>query len=155
MRFRSKSPPSSSVIFNNSHIKYCWITAEFLNSKIWETLFSGLFKRVSRRDLFLLFLIFNFNLVEECFEWIPPFYLSCGTDPSHEDSIFTSKNHIFFIFWAVINIHTYIDREMKRLFGSPGRKSGLILRIGQCMSAAVSIGVMASAHGFSSTTAFW
>lgn len=44
---------------------------------------------------------------------------------------------------------------MKELFGSPGKKSGLILRIGQCVLAAASIGVMASASGFSTTTAFW
>lgn len=44
---------------------------------------------------------------------------------------------------------------MKELFGSPGRKSGLILRIGQFVFAAASIGIMASASGFSSTTAFW
>ncbi|KAK4436594.1 CASP-like protein 5B2 [Sesamum alatum] len=43
---------------------------------------------------------------------------------------------------------------MKELFGSPGRKSGLILRIGQCVFAAASIGVMASASGFSTSTAF-
>ncbi|PIN07931.1 hypothetical protein CDL12_19495 [Handroanthus impetiginosus] len=43
---------------------------------------------------------------------------------------------------------------MKVLFGSPGKKSGLILRIGQCVFAAFSIGFMASASGFSSTTAF-
>ncbi|KAL6980600.1 hypothetical protein U1Q18_022239 [Sarracenia purpurea var. burkii] len=43
---------------------------------------------------------------------------------------------------------------MKDLFGSPGKLSGLLLRIGQCLFAAASIGVMASASGFSSTTAF-
>ncbi|XP_073288339.1 CASP-like protein 5B1 [Primulina huaijiensis] len=43
---------------------------------------------------------------------------------------------------------------MKELFGSPGKKSGLILRIGQCFFAAASIGIMASASGFSTTTAF-
>ncbi|XAR66238.1 hypothetical protein NMG60_11012393 [Bertholletia excelsa] len=43
---------------------------------------------------------------------------------------------------------------MKDLFGSPGKVSGLVLRIGQCLFAAASIGVMASASGFSSTTAF-
>ncbi|KAL6509509.1 hypothetical protein OROGR_022819 [Orobanche gracilis] len=43
---------------------------------------------------------------------------------------------------------------MKELFGSPGRKSGLILRLGQCVFAAASIAVMASASGFSTTTAF-
>ncbi|KAL3838449.1 hypothetical protein ACJIZ3_023040 [Penstemon smallii] len=40
------------------------------------------------------------------------------------------------------------------MFGSPGKKSGLILRIGQCFFAAGSIVVMASASGFSTTTAF-
>lgn len=44
---------------------------------------------------------------------------------------------------------------MKELLGSPGTASGLILRIGQCLFAAASIGVMVSALGFSSYTAFW
>ncbi|KAJ4704604.1 CASP-like protein [Melia azedarach] len=43
---------------------------------------------------------------------------------------------------------------MKELVGSPGTVSGLVLRIGQCGFAAASIGVMASAIGFSSYTAF-
>ncbi|KAL2525821.1 CASP-like protein 5B2 [Abeliophyllum distichum] len=43
---------------------------------------------------------------------------------------------------------------MKELFGSPGTKSGLILRIGQCLFAVSSVVVMASASGFSTTTAF-
>ncbi|XP_057789148.1 CASP-like protein 5B2 isoform X2 [Salvia miltiorrhiza] len=43
---------------------------------------------------------------------------------------------------------------MKELFGSPGRKSGLMLRVGQCVFAAASIGVMASATAFSTITAF-
>ncbi|KAH7854152.1 hypothetical protein Vadar_010779 [Vaccinium darrowii] len=43
---------------------------------------------------------------------------------------------------------------MKYLFGSPGKVSGLVLRIGQCLFASASIGVMASASGFSTTTAF-
>ncbi|KAA8539680.1 hypothetical protein F0562_026372 [Nyssa sinensis] len=43
---------------------------------------------------------------------------------------------------------------MKNLFGSPGMKSGLVLRIGQCLFAAASIAVMASASGFSTATAF-
>ncbi|XP_051121465.1 CASP-like protein 5B1 [Andrographis paniculata] len=43
---------------------------------------------------------------------------------------------------------------MKEMFGSPGKKSGLMLRMGQCLFAAASIGVMASASGFSTTTAF-
>lgn len=43
---------------------------------------------------------------------------------------------------------------MKELLGSPGTASGLILRIGQCLFAAASIGVMVSALGFSSYTAF-
>ncbi|XAR68910.1 hypothetical protein NMG60_11000322 [Bertholletia excelsa] len=43
---------------------------------------------------------------------------------------------------------------MKELLGSPGTKSGLMLRIGQCMFAAASIGVMVSALGFSNYTAF-
>lgn len=45
--------------------------------------------------------------------------------------------------------------RMKELFGSPGKASGLLLRIGQCLFAAASIGVMASASGFSTATAFW
>lgn len=44
---------------------------------------------------------------------------------------------------------------MKVFFGSPGRISGLLLRIGQCSFAAASIGVMVSSHGFYSSTAFW
>ncbi|KAL3521137.1 hypothetical protein ACH5RR_019286 [Cinchona calisaya] len=43
---------------------------------------------------------------------------------------------------------------MKDLFGSPGKVSGLILRMGQCFFAAASLGVMASAPGFSTATAF-
>ncbi|KAL3523862.1 hypothetical protein ACH5RR_016696 [Cinchona calisaya] len=43
---------------------------------------------------------------------------------------------------------------MKDLFGSPGKVSGLVLRIGQCLFAAASLGVMASASGFSTATAF-
>ncbi|XP_050386108.1 CASP-like protein 5B2 [Argentina anserina] len=43
---------------------------------------------------------------------------------------------------------------MKVFFGSPGNISGLLLRIGQCSFAAASIGVMVSAHGFYSSTAF-
>lgn len=44
---------------------------------------------------------------------------------------------------------------MKEVFGSPGKVSGLALRIGQCSFAAASIGVMVSAHGFFNSTAFW
>ncbi|KAG8649362.1 CASP-like protein 5B2 isoform X1 [Manihot esculenta] len=43
---------------------------------------------------------------------------------------------------------------MKEFIGSPGTVSGLVLRIGQCAFAAASIGIMASASGFSSYTAF-
>ncbi|KAF5737183.1 CASP-like protein [Tripterygium wilfordii] len=43
---------------------------------------------------------------------------------------------------------------MKDVMGSPGTVSGLLLRIGQCAFAAASIGVMASAIGFSTFTAF-
>ncbi|KAF7143439.1 hypothetical protein RHSIM_Rhsim05G0196200 [Rhododendron simsii] len=43
---------------------------------------------------------------------------------------------------------------MKELLGSPGTVSGLTLRIGQCLFAGASIGVMVSALGFSSYTAF-
>ncbi|GFZ15037.1 uncharacterized protein family [Actinidia rufa] len=43
---------------------------------------------------------------------------------------------------------------MKDLFGSPGKVSGLVLRVGQCLFAAASIAVMASASSFSTTTAF-
>ncbi|KAL5567594.1 hypothetical protein UlMin_024169 [Ulmus minor] len=43
---------------------------------------------------------------------------------------------------------------MKELFGSPGKVSGLVLRIGQCSFAAASIGVMVSAPGFFNATAF-
>nr|GLL20887.1 CASP-like protein 5B2 [Ipomoea trifida] len=43
---------------------------------------------------------------------------------------------------------------MKVMFGRPGKASGLVLRIGQCGFAAASLGVMASASGFSIATAF-
>lgn len=43
---------------------------------------------------------------------------------------------------------------MKNLLGSPGTVSGLMLRIGQCLFASASIGVMVSAMGFSNYTAF-
>lgn len=43
---------------------------------------------------------------------------------------------------------------MKDLLGSPGTVCGLMLRIGQCLFAAASIGVMVSAAGFSSFTAY-
>lgn len=43
---------------------------------------------------------------------------------------------------------------MKELIGSPGTVCGLLLRIGQCVFAAGSIGVMVSAYGFSNYTAF-
>lgn len=45
--------------------------------------------------------------------------------------------------------------RMKHLVGSPGTVSGLLLRLGQCLLAAGSIGVMVSASGFSNYTAFW
>ncbi|KAK8662476.1 hypothetical protein V6N13_092049 [Hibiscus sabdariffa] len=40
------------------------------------------------------------------------------------------------------------------LFGCPGKLSGLLLRMGQCIFAAASIGAMVSAHGFFNSTAF-
>ncbi|KAI3966369.1 hypothetical protein MKW92_046898 [Papaver armeniacum] len=43
---------------------------------------------------------------------------------------------------------------MKKLIGSPGTLSGLLLRVGQCLFAAASIAAMASAFGFSNYTAF-
>ncbi|GLT75845.1 hypothetical protein SLA2020_475390 [Shorea laevis] len=43
---------------------------------------------------------------------------------------------------------------MKELLGSPGSRSSLALRIGQCTFAAASIAVMASASSFSTYTAF-
>ncbi|KAL1200562.1 CASP-like protein 5B1 [Cardamine amara subsp. amara] len=43
---------------------------------------------------------------------------------------------------------------MMKMIGSPGSMSGLILRLGQCATAAASIGVMVSALGFSNYTAF-
>ncbi|KAK6943606.1 Casparian strip membrane protein domain [Dillenia turbinata] len=43
---------------------------------------------------------------------------------------------------------------MKELMGRPGTWSGLMLRLGQCLFAAFSIGFMASAIGFSNYTAF-
>ncbi|MFS7957986.1 putative casparian strip membrane protein [Helianthus anomalus] len=44
---------------------------------------------------------------------------------------------------------------MKYLFGSPGKVSGLVLRMGQCLFAAASLAVMASASGFTTATSFW
>ncbi|KAH9614431.1 hypothetical protein KSS87_002814 [Heliosperma pusillum] len=44
---------------------------------------------------------------------------------------------------------------MKELVGSPGTKTGLILRLGQCAFATASIAVMVSASNFSNFTAFW
>ena len=44
---------------------------------------------------------------------------------------------------------------MKDLIGRPGSVSGLALRVGQCAFASAAIGVMVSALGFSSFTAFW
>ncbi|KFK34633.1 hypothetical protein AALP_AA5G171300 [Arabis alpina] len=43
---------------------------------------------------------------------------------------------------------------MKKLFGGPGTLCGLLLRIGQCVSAAGSIAVMVSAKDFFLHTAF-
>ncbi|KAL3826032.1 hypothetical protein ACJIZ3_022061 [Penstemon smallii] len=43
---------------------------------------------------------------------------------------------------------------MKDLWGSPGTVYGLLLRIGQCLFAAGSIGAMVSALGFSNYTAY-
>ncbi|WOG93965.1 hypothetical protein DCAR_0313255 [Daucus carota subsp. sativus] len=43
---------------------------------------------------------------------------------------------------------------MKELFGSPGKASGLLLRTGQFFFAGASVGAMASAAGFSISTAF-
>ncbi|KAG7600865.1 CASP-like protein 5B1 [Arabidopsis thaliana] len=43
---------------------------------------------------------------------------------------------------------------MKKMIGSPGTMSGLFLRLGQCATAAASIGVMVSSYDFSNYTAF-
>ncbi|CAF2058541.1 hypothetical protein F2Q70_00043831 [Brassica cretica] len=43
---------------------------------------------------------------------------------------------------------------MKKIFGGPGTVCGLLLRIGQCASAAASIGVMLSSTEFYNRTAF-
>ncbi|KAF5800018.1 putative casparian strip membrane protein [Helianthus annuus] len=43
---------------------------------------------------------------------------------------------------------------MKYLFGSPGKVSGLVLRMGQCLFAAASLALMASASGFTTATSF-
>lgn len=45
--------------------------------------------------------------------------------------------------------------DMKVVMGSPGTRSGLLLRIGQCLFAGASIAVMVTALGFSNYTAFW
>ena len=44
---------------------------------------------------------------------------------------------------------------MKKIIGGPGTVCGLLLRIGQCASAAASIGVMLSSTEFYNRTAFW
>lgn len=44
---------------------------------------------------------------------------------------------------------------MRELVGSPGTWGSLVLRAAQCSFAGASIGVMASAMGFSNYTAFW
>ncbi|XP_057525509.1 uncharacterized protein LOC130804887 isoform X2 [Amaranthus tricolor] len=44
---------------------------------------------------------------------------------------------------------------MKDVVGSPGTKTGLLLRIGQCGFAAASIALMVCSAGFSNYTAFW
>ncbi|KAG5379596.1 hypothetical protein IGI04_027438 [Brassica rapa subsp. trilocularis] len=44
---------------------------------------------------------------------------------------------------------------MKKIIGGPGTVCGLLLRIGQCASAAASIGVMLSSTEFYTRTAFW
>ncbi|XP_071707617.1 CASP-like protein 5B1 [Rutidosis leptorrhynchoides] len=43
---------------------------------------------------------------------------------------------------------------MKALLGSPGKKSGAVLRMGQCLFAASSLSVMATASGFATVTSF-
>ncbi|KAK2972308.1 hypothetical protein RJ640_014366 [Escallonia rubra] len=43
---------------------------------------------------------------------------------------------------------------MKEVIGRPGTVSGLLLRMGQCLFAGASIGIMVSAIGFSNYTAF-
>uniref|UniRef100_A0A7N0V4Q6 CASP-like protein n=1 Tax=Kalanchoe fedtschenkoi TaxID=63787 RepID=A0A7N0V4Q6_KALFE len=43
---------------------------------------------------------------------------------------------------------------MKNLFGSPGRVSGLVMRVLQCLFASASVGIMVSSSGFSTSTAF-
>ncbi|XP_062095481.1 CASP-like protein 5B2 [Humulus lupulus] len=43
---------------------------------------------------------------------------------------------------------------MKQLVGRPGSGSGLVLRLGQVACAAASIGIMVSANGFATFTAF-
>nr|XP_043634696.1 CASP-like protein 5B1 isoform X2 [Erigeron canadensis] len=43
---------------------------------------------------------------------------------------------------------------MKSMFGSPGKASGLVLRLGQCLFAAAALSVMASSPGFTTCTSF-
>ncbi|CAM8973246.1 hypothetical protein QQ045_029696 [Rhodiola kirilowii] len=43
---------------------------------------------------------------------------------------------------------------MKKLWGRPGTATGLMLRLGQCIFAGASIGVMVTAYRFSNYTAF-
>ena len=44
---------------------------------------------------------------------------------------------------------------MKHIMGSPGKPSGLALRVSQFVCAAGSLAAMLSAFGFSNYSAFW
>lgn len=44
---------------------------------------------------------------------------------------------------------------MREMFGSPGKTSGLVLRIGQFLFSSASGAAMASVDGFKLCTAFW
>ncbi|KVI09861.1 Uncharacterized protein family UPF0497, trans-membrane plant [Cynara cardunculus var. scolymus] len=64
----------------------------------------------------------------------------------------------FFLYnwnWGKVVIITQSQSDMKSLFGSPGNPTGLLLRMGQCLFAAASLALMASASGFSTATSFW
>ncbi|KAK4836634.1 hypothetical protein QYF36_025621 [Acer negundo] len=53
-----------------------------------------------------------------------------------------------------VEFQTETERDMKELFGSTGKVSDLMLRVGQCSLAAALGGFMLSAHNFYNSTVF-
>lgn len=112
------------------------------------------------RSWFLSFLLGYFRLGQwECSGFFKSFS-ACKLP--RETILFVCKDPIFEeILIPLIDCNTQYSciegeiKVMKNMFGSPGKVSGLLLRMGQCFFAAASLGVMASAPGFSTATAFW